>query len=85
MRVKIVCVRTIQGVASVCMRTGVPSLRVRCTRGDKCLRTYGTRGGNYSRTNRGGKSMLDIKSYNSMRSSVPDPDVFGSLDPHTEP
>ncbi len=41
--------------------------------------TYGTRGGNYSRTNRGGKSMLDIKSYNCMRTSIPDPDGFGPL------
>ncbi len=54
-------------------------------RGGKRLRTdiYPGRGGKFLR--RVGKSLPDTKSGNSMRSSVPDPDVFGSLDPHTEP
>ncbi len=67
MRVKIVCVQYMQGVASVCVpictRAGVASL----CRGLAI------------------NSMPDTKSGNSMRSSVPDPDVFGSLDPHPEP
>ncbi len=47
-------------------------------RGGKRLRTdiYPGRGGKFMR--RVGKSLPDTK-------SVPDPDVFGSLDPHPEP
>jgi hypothetical protein len=64
--------------------------------GENCMRTIHARGGKRLRTdiyqNRGGKfmrrvgkSMPDTKNGNSIRSSVPDPDVFGSQDPHPEP